>query len=376
MQRLKKLDTKKEISYQAPAFQSERIALEKIRDDLTKVDVAAKNAPDKSTAASKLKYLYDTIGPAAQRLTDEAKTKENHWKGEATKWQAEVNKLQQLLKDNKITLPQEIMGAAIVDVNRHMPKPKKDTEHPDPKTGKAPTVTANGPHVVLNAAQFRQWAANVSKDEIHILFRGAHFADETEATKYHDDFVNEGFLVSTADGNKPAPIGGDAHGDPKRPGHAVYFSRSLYEAFNYADSVCRYDEYFNRVSTPIKRITLVALMPGCPKVEYYGDTFYHNQGSIFTGYPDINNYLVLCSDFCEFEADSFIGHDGLDDYTSNPGSNRDANIVRQVQIQLLKAGIVIKHQNGGYVGTVNIKEADRLLKQLGVDLPVLQDVAA
>lgn len=364
VQSLKKLDTKKEISYQAPAFQSERIALEKIRGDLTNVDVAAKNAPDKSTAESKITYLFDTISPAAQRLTDEAETKENHWKDEATKWQAEVNKLQQLLKDNKVSLPQETMGATIVDVNRHMPKPKNDTEHGGVE------VKANGAHAVLTAAQFRQWAANV-QGEIHILFRGSHFVDKTEATTYHDDFVNEGLLISTADGEKKAK-GWDCYGNmPEnigRPGHAVYFSKNLREAFGYAATTDRYDKKTGTyVPTPIKRITLAALMPNCPKVKFYS--------GIYTGYPDVNDHFVLCSDFCEFESDSHISYNGLDDYTFDPGDNGDAKNVRKVQIQLLKAGIVIKQQGWSFVGTVDIKEADRLLKQLGVEQPV-QDAAA
>lgn len=362
VQRLKSLAAKSMVSYQIPAFQSERKALEKIRDDLTKVDVSAKNAPDKSTAKSKITYLYDKISPAAHKLTDEAETKEIHWKDEAEKWKAEVNKLNKLLKDNTVSVPQEMMGATIVDYRRHMPKPKNDTEHG------GVTVKANGAHAVLTAAQFRQWAAYV-QGEIHILFRGSHFANETDAATYHDDFVNEGLLISTADGEKKAQ-GADFYGnEPEnrgRPGHAVYFSKNLGTAFSYTNGKGK-----NGEDHPIKRITLAALMPNCPKVKYYG-----NGRTIYTGYPDVNSHFVLCSDFCEFKAsESSSWQYLLNDYHFKPGTDDNLKRVRSVQIQLLKAGIVIEWRGWDLVGIVDIKEADRLLKQLGVEPPV-QDAAA
>lgn len=353
--RLHKLVTQHKIKCIIPVFQSKRTELEQIRDALIKADIAGDNVP---YGRDKIEYLYD-INDQMITYTIEAEFAKNEWQEESIKWENEVQKLRTKL--GKISLPDDLSGSNILELNRHMPEPKRDT-----KTGEM--VYANGPHTVLNIQQFRQYIANAPGGKVQLLFRGSHFADDSGAEAYRKAFIDQGLLISTGGQTKGWDIYGKEPENRNRKGHSVYFSRNAKEALIYAE---------DKREDPIRYLTLAALAPDHPadKLNWFAQ-------SIYTGYPDVNSSFVLCSDFYKYELNGpcnllpWQARNLLADYQSDfqktvPPSGCSPNdwkkclsIIRQLQIHLLRAGIIIVKEGNNFTATVNLAEAGRLLAKL------------
>ncbi len=282
-------------------------------------------------------------------LSSVPRTKKIKWQAEELKWQNLIIKLKQELGEN-CAEPLTKLLAPVIDSHRRMPEPKG-------------TIQPDGGHVVMDLNQFRNYMATLPTQSIHILFRGTHFKNDLEAEEYRKAFINEGLLVST--GGKKTTGHDSCAG--KASGHAVYLSRDLNQALAHTYNVDWGKDGIILHTYPVNCLTLAALMPDCPGGFDYMNYGNKNQGE-YTGYPKANRYFLLCSNFFTFK--HIIESDNmhkLTDYCFDPKIDED-KVIRDLQIYLLKAGIIIIENKGLCIGQVNIPEADRLLAKFGQPL--------
>ena len=329
--------------------ESDRAEMEEMKNLISKLRKQLDEFTPEEWFSENSQSVHEFLEPI-DHLSSVPITKKMEWQAEELKWQNLIIKLKQELKESCAEPLTELL-APVIDSHRRIPNPKG-------------TIQPDGGHVVMNLKQFRNYMATIPTESIHILFRGTHFKNDLEAEEYRKAFINEGLLVST--GGKKTTGHDSCAG--KAPGHAVYLSRNLNQALVHTYNP-RTDLEKGKpmvYTYPINCLTLAALMPDCPGgFDYmnYGDK---NQGE-YTGYPKANKYFLLCSEFFTFKHIIMSREHKLLDYYFEPKTDEE-KVVRNLQIYLLKAGIIIIENKGQYIGQVDIPKADRLLEKFGQPL--------
>lgn len=206
-------------------------------------------------------------------------------------------------------------------------------------------------HAVLDGKEFREYLSKFP--DAPILFRGVNFRDKSKIDTYMSGFGLCGSYISSTGKATGANIYGGGE-------HAVYFSKSVNCAFVFAVNSRERD-------TNGAYIVLASLAKHKSEVAWQGEGCKH----ICAAKPSENGDFILCTEFFKptknirtliglkyfADYDFVVPELGGEDY-------EDLSGIRDIQIWLLRLGIVLQKVGTDFEGKFDPDRADALLAKL------------